>query len=250
MTEADTAREYDSWLRGGGLSATGYSFLAGVPGTILSNTPVFRLHETLALRPEHRLLDVGCGRGSLLQIIGERVRFETPPVGIDLSREMLRRAVDGKIDLAQAAATALPFADASFDVATCSHVVKHLGDDDLLRFFSELHRVLKPGGRALIWEFAPTRSRRLNDWNQWVITCGVHTSRLRGQTSLAALGIHAGFSTVETAGLRPFLYPPIPRVSLIFGKALAPVTPRGPVVANAEGWRARTGLGRAKAGGD
>jgi SAM-dependent methyltransferase len=247
VSEADTAREYDSWLRAGGLSAAGYSFLAGVPGAVISNTAAFRLHETLGLRPEHRLLDVGCGRGSLLQIVGARVHFETPPVGIDLSREMLRRAVAAEIDLAQAAATALPFADASFDVATCSYVVKHLSDEDLLGFFTELHRVLKPGGRAVVWEFAPTRSQRLNDWNRWVLTRGVRASKLRGQTALAAFGIHAGFSTVETAGLRPFLYPPIPRVSLIYGKAMAPVVTAGQAVATeAEGWRSRTGLGRAQ----
>ena len=66
MTEAHTARQYDRWLRQRrSLSGRGYEFLASVPGSMIVNTPIFRLDKNLVLKPEHRLLDIGCGRASL-----------------------------------------------------------------------------------------------------------------------------------------------------------------------------------------
>lgn len=44
--------------------------------------------------------------------------------------------------------TAAPFADASFDVVLCSHVLEHVPDD--AKAFSEIARILRPGGRALL----------------------------------------------------------------------------------------------------
>ena len=44
--------------------------------------------------------------------------------------------------------TAAPFADASFDLVICSHVLEHIPDDD--DAFREIARILRPGGRALL----------------------------------------------------------------------------------------------------
>ena len=225
MNSARTGRDYDRWLRGDSLSGRVYELLAGVPGAMLVNTPVFRLHQELQLRPEHKLLDIGCGRGSLLRILASRVSFSTPPVGIDLSRAMLslaRRDTSGaeaSVDLVLGAATSLPFRDDYFDVATCSYVIKHLNDSDLLRFLVELRRVLSPGGIALVWEFAPTTSVRLNALHKRLLTAGVEDCYLRSATPLRAFALGSGFEWVGNANLRPFLFPPIPRVSLILGKA-------------------------------
>ena len=71
----------------------------------------------------------------------------------------------------------------------------------------------------MLWEFAPTRSRLLNAWNERVITLGVHECNLRDYTTLSAYALEAGFEWISNAHLRPFIYPPIPRVSLIMGKA-------------------------------
>jgi SAM-dependent methyltransferase len=239
MNDVRTGRQYDRWLAGRSVTGKGYEFLASVPGSMLVNTPVFRLDKTLQLRPSQRLLDVGCGRGSLLQVLSSRVHFETPPAGIDVSGEMLTRAQaeasrgSDPLDLAQASGLGLPFRDGVFDIVTCSYVVKHFDDAGLAELLGEVLRVLKPGALALLWEFSPTRSDSLNRWHRWLLTRGVESCHLRGFTQLAAAAAAAGFEWVENAHLRPFLLPPIPRVSVLVGKA-------------PEAWRQRTGPGRAR----
>lgn len=225
MTELRIAGEYDRWLDGASPMSRGYAWLAGVPGAILINPPVFKLAENLGLRPEQRLLDIGCGRGSLLQIVSSRIAFAKPAVGIDVSRAMLTRARDDRrqagsdYELASASALSLPFAGESFDVITSAYVVKHLDDDDLLLMLSEIRRVLKQGGIALLWEFAPTRSAIINAVNRAMLTRGPQQCRLRPYRELAAVAEQAGFEWVRNASLRPFFYPIIPRISLIAGKA-------------------------------
>jgi SAM-dependent methyltransferase len=236
LNDVRTGRQYDRWLAGQSITGKGYEFLASVPGSMLVNTPVFRLDKTLQLRPSQRLLDVGCGRGSLLQVLSSRVHFETAPAGVDVSGEMLTRArgeAGRALHLAQASGLGLPFRDGVFDIVTCSYVLKHLDDAGLAGLLREVLRVLKPGALALLWEFSPTRSPALNRWHRWLLTRGVESCNLRGFTELAAAATAAGFEWVENAHLRPFLLPPIPRVSVLVGKA-------------PEAWRQRTGPGRAR----
>src|SRR5207302_8570710 len=91
----------------------------------------------------------------------ERLAFAQPPVGVDVSpalieigrREIVKAGYEGRIELRVAAATQLPFDDARFDVALSSHVIKHLDDEALALTFREGARVLRPGGRFLLWEF-------------------------------------------------------------------------------------------------
>lgn len=219
MTSANVGRAYNRWLK---RSVAGklYGLLTGMPGLLFVNTPAFKLHEELQLRPENRLLDVGCGTGALLQLLAARVPFQRPPVGIDLSSVMLRLGEQpARVSLVEGSGTALPFADESFDVVTCAHVVKHLDERSLLQLLAEIRRVLTYGGIALIWDFAPTRSRLLNRWNEYIITLGVRDCTLRNYTTLSAYALEAGFEWVSNAHLRPFIYPPIPRTSVIMGKA-------------------------------
>jgi ubiquinone/menaquinone biosynthesis C-methylase UbiE len=114
---------------------------------------------------------------------------------------------------------ALPFADASFDVVTCPYVTHRLDDEHFLALLREIRRVLTHGGIAVLWDFAPTRSATLNVWNQRVLAAIPGPVNLRNYTTLSAYALEAGFEWVNNAHLRPFLAPPIPRVSLILGKA-------------------------------
>jgi SAM-dependent methyltransferase len=89
-----------------------------------------------------RVLDVGCGTGSTLQLMrarGHRV------VGLDLRAEGLRAVREACSDctVIQADATRIPFAPAAFDVVLLLDVVEHVDDRALL---AEVARVLRPGG--------------------------------------------------------------------------------------------------------
>ena len=92
-----------------------------------------------------RMLDVGCGTGGVLLSLAR----DAVVVGIDREELALRFCRDkGLRAVVRGSAAALPFADGSFDACTSFDVLEHVDDEQLL--LSELRRVLRPGGRALI----------------------------------------------------------------------------------------------------
>ena len=93
-----------------------------------------------------RILDVGCGTGANLQMLSQFGAAE----GVDVSSEALEFCrARGLAKVKQGAAETLPYEDASFDLVTGLDVVEHLDDD--LSGLREMHRVLRPGGRALLF---------------------------------------------------------------------------------------------------
>ena len=211
-----------------GPTAAAMRFAMSLPGQIFVNTPVFRLPQELRMERNWRVLDIGCGRAGFTRVLPHRARLEQPPVGLDLSRGMLSLA---RRDMAGERGPALPFADATFQLIVSGHAFKYLDDDELCSMLAEAQRVLKPGGLFVAWEFAPTRSNLLDRWNRWFLTIEVPLVRLRGYRELQAAAYRCGFDLVQPAQLRPFLVPPIPRVSLIMGRA-------------PEGWRSTVIDGR------
>jgi ubiquinone/menaquinone biosynthesis C-methylase UbiE len=108
------------------------------------------------LRAGMRILDVGCGPGSITRGLAERVA-PGQVVGVDLSRETLesarRDAVDRGLDnlrYEEGSVYELPFADASFDVAYAHQVLQHLREREAA--LGEMLRVLRPGGLLAIRE--------------------------------------------------------------------------------------------------
>ena len=102
------------------------------------------------------LLDIGTGTGSVLQLVGHEVKAA---VGVDLSREMLQvaraniaRAALGNCQVRQADMYQLPFPAASFDAVTL-HMVLHFAEEPG-RVLAEAARILRPGGRMVVVDFA------------------------------------------------------------------------------------------------
>ena len=103
--------------------------------------------------PDARVLDLGCGIGRVMTHLAPHC---TDLVGVDVSNRMLARArkrlantphvrlqrVNGR-DLR-------PLPDDYFDFAFAYQVFHHLEREDTLRYLSELHRVLKRGGRVYL----------------------------------------------------------------------------------------------------
>ena len=107
-----------------------------------------------ALRPGMRVLDVGCGPGSITRGLAERVA-PGEVVGVDLSRETLAAAREeaaarGVTNLRyeEASVYQLPYADGSFDVAYAHQVFQHLREPAAA--LREMLRVLRPGGLVAV----------------------------------------------------------------------------------------------------
>jgi demethylmenaquinone methyltransferase/2-methoxy-6-polyprenyl-1,4-benzoquinol methylase len=111
------------------------------------------LVSRLEIGSEARVLDVACGTGAVsVEIIR---RYGARVVGVDQSASMLeeaRRRVGSRIELREARAEALPFEDASFDALTFTYLLRYV--DDPKATMRELARVVRPGGRVAMLEFA------------------------------------------------------------------------------------------------
>lgn len=107
--------------------------------------------------PGERVLDIACGTCSVSRIAKRLVGSTGEVVGLDLNPEMLHVAQTifsrsgVEIGLCAGNAEALPFADEEFDIGFCSQGFQFFGDRP--KAMSELHRVLRPGGRVglVVW---------------------------------------------------------------------------------------------------
>lgn len=118
-----------------------------------------RLIEQAALQPGHRVLDIGCGTGTLAVQIKraaprvEVVGIDPDPRALDRSRRKAERAqVHVRFD--ESFADALPYADASFDRIFSSYMFHHLPQEAKLTALREARRVLRSGGSLHLLDFA------------------------------------------------------------------------------------------------
>lgn len=107
------------------------------------------------LQPGERVLDLGSGAGTDSLVAVQMVGSSGNLTGIDMTPEMLARARGaaeqmgaGNVEFVEGEIERLPFADAAFDVVISNGVIDLVPDKDAV--FSEIHRVLAPGGRIQI----------------------------------------------------------------------------------------------------
>jgi len=121
-----------------------------------------------AIRPGSQILEVAPGPGFLAIEIGKRGQYAI--TGLDISRSFVEiaaanaRRASVKIDFQHGNASAMPFADDTFDFILCRAAFKNFSQP--LEAMNEMHRVLKPQGRALIIDLRKDAS--MDDINAYI----------------------------------------------------------------------------------
>jgi len=167
---ADPASEIDRHYGRGGLLERLLAALAAAGKdvehlTIDDLAPVDELHSRrraatveltrlLAPRAGERVIDVGAGLGGPARYLARTCGCRVD--GIDATAEFVAVATDltrrvglaDQVSFRHGSALALPFADGGFDAAWTQNVAMNIADR--ARFYGELHRVLRPGGRLAL----------------------------------------------------------------------------------------------------
>lgn len=181
-------------------------------------------HELLRiaeLRPGECILDVGCGTGIVTRLAAQEVGASGTVVGVDIDAGMLAVAQSVtppvlEIDWRQARAEALPFEDASFDVALCQMSLQFV--EDRRKALAEMHRVLQPGGRILLdlpgpatpqfEALAESMARHITVQGKGFVE---RVFSLYAPAAVEALLANAGFRSVEVRAATRSLSLPAPR---------------------------------------
>ena len=145
------------------------------PGSILYNavslSKIFQQHYQLVAQdvarygPADRILDIGTGPGRLLYAL--RQTFPNAYLtGVDISPAMVEQALkvrtkhpDRNIDFQIAGADNLPFDNESFDIVVSTGSIHHW--KKTAQALDEIHRILKPGGRALLYDVVREMPREI-----------------------------------------------------------------------------------------
>jgi ubiquinone/menaquinone biosynthesis C-methylase UbiE len=191
------------WARSGGADMSGL-----YPGFL----------RRAGLRPGEVVLDVGTGRGELLAAAidlgaSRAYGIEYSLAAVELARHTLRvHQVEGRAEVLLCDARKLPLSDGSVDLACLIDVVEHLTPAELHVALTQIHRVLKPGGRVVIHTMpnrliytVTYRVLRYASLNRWPSDPRKHLERVmhvneltRRELKLAVAS--AGFESEATLG--------------------------------------------------
>jgi len=172
--------------------------------TILFRGKLWELRQRTAdlaqIQPGEKVLDVGCGTGTLAMEVEPRVGAMGRVVGIDPGEQQIARARSKatrrglSIEFQIGVTEQLDFPDQTFDVVLSTIMMHHLSDTLKRQGLAEIARVLKPGGRLVIADFKRAEERPAQR-----VRFGAGGSRTQ---DLAALVKDAGFLRVETEEMR------------------------------------------------
>jgi len=168
-----------------------------------------RLLEQVALRPGERVLDLGCGTGTLA-LMAKQAQPAAELVGLDADPAMLSQAkakahaagVEVRFD--EGRSNELPYESASFDRVLSTLFFHHLDDDVKRATLAEIARVLRPGGELHVADWGRPRDllMRVLSW-QIRLFDGREPTRANLAGTLPRLFEAAGLSGAgETARLR------------------------------------------------
>ena len=108
--------------------------------------------DNLPVKAGWQILDLGCGTGVLFDMLRRRVGDKGSVTGVDFSFEMAQKAFRNfpfkNVNVVDADAVQLPFADSTFDMAVAFSAFPHFRDQQ--RALDETHRVLKPKAKFYI----------------------------------------------------------------------------------------------------
>jgi SAM-dependent methyltransferase len=157
------------------------------------------LAEAAGIAATDTVLDVGSGLGGPSRYLA--ATFGCTVAGIDLTPSFVEAAtmlsqLTGLGDMVRyqcADALAMPFADASFDVAWSQHVAMNIADRP--RLYAEIHRVLKPGGRFAVYDVVAGSGEALHFPVPW--SGGPDTSFLLRPDAMRELLERQGFRVYE-----------------------------------------------------
>jgi ubiquinone/menaquinone biosynthesis C-methylase UbiE len=162
-----------------------------------------QLIEQAEFRGGHRVLDLGCGTGTLAVMI-KRSRPGVEVVGLDADAKVLElaraKAAKAGVELLldQGMAYQLPYPNDSFDRVLTSVMLHHLSTDDKRRTFAEVLRVLRPGGGLHVVDFGPPRTL----YTRLVALVAARSEEIAAnvQGRLPEMFREAGFEDVAEAG--------------------------------------------------
>lgn len=171
------------------------------------------IFENLNLEGDEKVLEIGCGWGFYLKTL-KSIWPDLRITGIDLNQKYLDKArkflENLAVQLIKGDATALPFEDKTFDRVIASEVLEHILDDE--KAISEMYRVLKPGGIAIItvpnknypffWDPLNWILERIFNWHipsniWWLAGIWADHVRLYGEDELKNKLEKAGFRVTQ-----------------------------------------------------
>lgn len=124
------------------------------------------IRSRINLQPEHTLVDVGCGDGTLLQFCECRTRIGILPTPEEQQR--LQAARPNLVVMTGLVQEHLPLADARADVVVCNGVLLLLANlDEAAKALAELARIVKPHGEVFLGEVPEYRPDAIDHSAPW-----------------------------------------------------------------------------------